>query len=95
MKNLLVPSAMFLCLILFVSFANSSLLNLCDNITDNTIEIENMIRNKDFESANKVASDMINLINDNNVISSIYLNHSDLDCLMDEAAELLIYTECE
>ena len=92
MKNLLIPTIMFLSLITFVSFAVT---NICDTITDNTVEIEEMIRNRDFKNANMKADEIINLIGEKSVITSIYLNHSDYDCLMEEAVELLIYTECE
>ena len=80
MKNTLPPIIIFLCLIFFVYFANSSLIALCDNLT---------------ESTNEKAEDIVNLIDEKTVITAVYINHSDFDNLMDEAHELCLYTKCE
>ena len=95
MKNTLAAIAMFLCLIFFVSFANASLIELCDTISESTDEIEELIENRDFETAQLKAQDIINLIDEKTIITAVYINHNDFDDLMDEAIELSLYTKCE
>lgn len=95
MKNTLPPIIIFLCLIFFVYFANSSLIALCDTLTESTNEIEDLLEERDFETAKEKAEDIVNLIDEKTVITAVYINHSDFDNLMDEAHELCLYTKCE
>lgn len=95
MKNTLAAIAIFLCVLFFVSFANSSLISLCDTLIESTSEIEELLENRDFETAQSKAENILELIDEKKVITAVYINHSDFDNLIDESLELALYTKCE
>ncbi|MDS0528215.1 DUF4363 family protein [Clostridium sp. SHJSY1] len=94
MKSTLMSIFIFLALLCFVFFANNALIKLCDTISKSSEEIEALINNKDWERAYSQTDEIINLIDENQLLSSVYINHTELDNLMDEAVELSLYIDC-
>ncbi|MBE6049069.1 MAG: DUF4363 family protein [Clostridium sp.] len=95
MRNNIIAISLFLALLIFVYFSNKSLINLCDSLIEGSNQIEILLDEKDFESAQNKSQEMIKLINDKAVITAIYINHADFDCFFEEASELYIYTKCK
>ncbi|MBD7910293.1 DUF4363 family protein [Clostridium cibarium] len=94
MRSTIMSVIIFFSLLCFVYFANNSLIELCDTISNRTEEIELLISNKEWEKAYSSTNEIIDLIDKNQMVSSIYINHNDFDNLMDEAVELSLYTSC-
>ena len=95
MKSLITTLLIFASLLGFVYYANNTLIELCDNITENSITIEELIKENNWSEAKDNTQYILNLIEKKTVISSVYINHSDFDDLTDEAIELSIYIDCE
>ncbi|WP_294348750.1 DUF4363 family protein [uncultured Clostridium sp.] len=95
MKSLITTLLIFASLLGFVYYANNTLIELCDNITENSITIEELIKENNWSEARDNTQYILNLIDKKTVISSVYINHSDFDDLTDEAIELSIYIDCE
>lgn len=91
MKNTIISIIMFLSLLGFVAYANSSLNKLCTTIKKDTKEIYFLIEKDNWDEAYSKSNDLIKNINDKNLILSIYLNHNDFDEILDEAIELSLY----
>ena len=91
MKNTIISIIIFLSLLGFVTYANSSLNKLCTTIKKDTKEIYFLIEKDNWNEAYSKSNDLIKNINDKNLILSIYLNHNDFDEILDEAIELSLY----
>jgi hypothetical protein len=94
MKSTLISISIFVSLLCFVFFANNSLNKLCDTITESSEEIEELLTNKEWDKAYSYTDEVISLIEENQLLSSVYVNHNDFDNLMDEAVELSLYVGC-
>lgn len=90
MRNTIISIIIFLSLIFFVTYANNSLANLCDEIIDTSDSIEVMIDNKNWDEAYISSLDIIDKIENKNLLSSIYLNHCDFDNVLNEAIRLSV-----
>ncbi|MDD6794308.1 MAG: DUF4363 family protein [Clostridiaceae bacterium] len=95
MKNTIATIIIFGLLLGFVFYANNILLNLCDDIILYTEEIYELIELGDWQEAQNKSLDLIELIEDEEVIVSVYVNHNDYDHITDEAIQLSIYTKEE
>ena len=91
MKNTIISIIIFLSLLGFVTYANSSLNKLCTTIKKDTKEIYFLIEKDNWNESYSKSNDLIKNINDKNLILSIYLNHNDFDEILDEAIELSLY----
>ena len=91
MNNTIISIIIFLSLLGFVAYANSSLNKLCTTIKKDTKEIYFLIEKDNWDEAYSKSNDLIKNINDKNLILSIYLNHNDFDEILDEAIELSLY----
>lgn len=92
MKNALISISLFVIIMTSMFFLNRSIINLCDNIEKKSEELEITLTNGDFEEAYQQSIQLLNLIEQNNFITSIYVNHQDFDTLNDEAVKLSVYT---
>lgn len=91
MKNAIISVVIFLSLLIAVIFINNSVLDLCDDIKDKTDEIELILLDKDKELAYDKSIELIDFLKENDLITSIYVNHQDFDTLKNEAVKLSIY----
>jgi hypothetical protein len=74
-----------------VYFLNNSVLNLCDNIKNQSENIELKITGGQMEEAYYQSLDLLNTIQEKNVLTSIYLSHQEFDNLLNEALRLSTY----
>ena len=95
MKRLFIPITIFLCLLIFMYFANSSLINLCDYLIESSEEIEFLIEDKDYESCKNKIQEILTVLDDKTKITAVYINHADFDNFLEETNELYLYIKCE
>ena len=91
MKNAIISVIIFLILLIFIGFLNNSVLNICDNIENRLNEIETLIHNKDHKNSYAQSLELLNYINENDLVTSVYVNHIDFDTIRYEMARLCIY----
>ncbi|MGL5150642.1 MAG: DUF4363 family protein [Clostridium sp.] len=94
MRNAIASILLFLIIMLFVKYANNELIAMCESIITQSLEIEFQILQEDWENAFISSGELLNTIKENETLTSIYLNHQDLDHLSDEALRLNIFSEC-
>ena len=94
MRNTLIAIIIFSSLLGFVYYANYTLLNLCEDVITGSEEIEVLIQEGNFEEAHKNSTILMELIEENGLLTSVYIDHNDFDNLQDEALQLSIYTSC-
>ena len=91
MKNVKISILLFLFIMVFIYFANVSILKLCYKIENVTEEIElNIIEGK-TEDAYIKSIELVDLIQNKNFITSIYLSHQEVDILITDSAKLSVY----
>jgi hypothetical protein len=95
MKNILIAIIIFSSLLGFVYYADYALIKLCDDITYSTDKITISIEEGNWNDAYEDSTILIELIEENSLIVSVYINHNDFDNLQDEALQLSIYTSCK
>ena len=95
MRNTLIAIIIFSSLLGFVYYANYALLNLCEDVITSSDEIEILIEEGNFEEAHKNSNILMDLIEENGLLTSVYIDHNDFDNLQDEALQLSIYTSCK
>ena len=91
MKNAIISVIVFLFLLIGVFFLNSSVLNLCDDIKYKTDEIELILLNSDKQAAYDKSLELLDFLQENDLITSIYVNHQDFDAIRNEAIKLCVY----
>lgn len=94
MKNTLIAIIIFSSLLGFVYYANHTLLKLCEDVIAISDEIEILIEVDNFEEAHKNSIILMELIEKNSLLVSVYIDHHDFDDLQDESLQLSIYTSC-
>ena len=93
MKNAVLSVIVFASLLLGIFFLNKSVLNLCDNIKIMTNEIEMLISANDKENSYLKSLELMQYLQDTDLITSVYVNHTDFDTMRYEAARLCVYIE--
>ena len=91
MKNTLISIILFCLLLGFVMYTNISLEKLCYNVTSKCETIEDYLNNNNWDLAYIESKDVLIEIEENALLSSIYLNHCDFDNLHNEAIKLTQY----
>ena len=91
MKNALISVIIFFGLLISIFFLNNSVVDLCDSIKYKTDDIEIILLNEDYAIAYGKAVDLLNYLENNDFIPSIYTNHQDFDALRHETARLCVY----
>ena len=93
MKNSLFSILIFLILIAFLTYADISFKNLCNDIVDMCDEMEDTIKAKSKEENFEDAMKIFNLIQNKGGIAAVYINHVDYDVMLNEALKLTVYIE--
>lgn len=91
MKNAIISVIVFVCLMISIFFFNRAILNLCNDIKYKTDEIEFILLNNDKQAAYDKSLELLSFLQDNDFITSIYVNHQDFDAIRNEAVKLSIY----
>lgn len=94
MKNILIALIIFSSLLGFVYYADYTLIKLCEDITSSSDEIKTLIEEGNWNEAHENSTFLMDFIEENSLLTSVYINHNDFDNLQDEALQLSIYTEC-
>ena len=95
MKRMFIPITIFFCLLIFIYFVNSSLINLCKYLIESSEEIEFLIEDKDYESCKNKIQEILTVLDDKTKITAVYINHADFDNFLEETNELYLYIKCE
>lgn len=95
MKRMFIPITIFFCLLIFIYFVNSSLINLCNYLIESSEEIEFLIEDKDYESCKNKIQEILTVLDDKTKITAVYINHADFDNFLEETNELYLYIKCE
>lgn len=91
MKNAVLSILLFMFTMLCVYDLNNSLINLCDDITAQSENIELKIKADQSEDAYYDSLKLLDSIQEKNFVTSIYLNHQEFDNLLNEAVKLSTY----
>ena len=95
MKTTYISTILFLCLILFISFADFKLQKLYNNISVESDNIEDLLNDYDWDLAYEKTTTLIENIKKESLLSSVYVNHVDFDNISNEAIKLCSYIQCE
>lgn len=93
MKNIVLSFVLFIALVCSLFYLNFKFIKICDVIIFESSEIESHINNDDIDLAYNTAVDLLEFLNDNNSIASLYLNHADYDVLINECLKVCIYLD--
>lgn len=91
MRNAVLSILLFIFTMICVYFLNTSVLNLCDNIKNQSEDIELKITSGQMEEAYNQSLRLLNTVEENNVLTSLYLSHQEFDTLLNEALKLSTY----
>lgn len=94
MKNTIISSVIFFppC---FCSIFNNKLINVCDKVNDYSNKIENSLSKEDWKESYEESLKLSNLLEENYVSLSLYINHEQLDNLSKEILSLTQYIKAE
>ena len=93
MKNIVLSFVLFIALVCSLFYLNLKFIKICDVIIFESNQIESHINNDDIDLAYNTAISLLEFLNDNNSIASIYLNHADYDVLINECLKVCIYLD--
>lgn len=91
MRNTIISVLIFLSLFGFVYYSNNTLTDLCDNVSTSSQEIDLLILGDNWEDAYFETVELINEIQKNHMLASVYVNHNDFDNMINEAVKLSLY----
>lgn len=94
MKNTIISLILFLTVIGFVIFANGKLIQLCDEISKESSKIEELIDNDNWNESYKKSVKLLELLKTDGFISSIYINHTDIDELINNTVRATVLIKC-
>lgn len=95
MKNTILSIGLFLILFICLFFADKSLDSTCNEIAIKCEEIEILINTEDYDKCYAEAVDLLRLMEKEGSTASMYVNHVDYDCLINESLKLAIYIKEE
>ena len=91
MRNAIISIAIFLGLLIGIFFLNSSVVNLCDSIKTKTDDMEIILLNEDYDEAYEKSIELLEYLQKNDFIPSIYTSHQDFDAIRHQSARLCVY----
>lgn len=95
MKNTIVSIILFITVIGFVSFAHNELIDLCDNINKDSEKIEELINEDKWDKAYEESVALLSKLKDESLVSSMYINHVELDQLVDNTVLVTVNVKCK
>ena len=90
MKNSIVSLILFFSAIIFIFFANSELIKLCDQISNDSDRIERLLDDKKWAESYNESVKLLKKLDESNSISSIYISHIELDAIVDQTVRLTV-----
>ncbi|CUQ18114.1 hypothetical protein BH721_06890 [Clostridium baratii] len=95
MKNTIVSIILFITVIGFVSFAHNELIDLCDAINMDSERIEELINEDNWDKAYEESVSLLSKLKDESLVSSMYINHVELDQLVDNTVLVTVNVKCK
>ena len=95
MRTTFISAVLFLCLILFITFADFKLQKLYNNISSESDIIEDLLDENEWDQAYDKTEALILDIKKENLLSSVYVNHMDFDNINNEAIKLCLFIQCK
>lgn len=95
MKNAIASLILFLTVMGFIIFANSKLIQLCDHISTESARIEKLLDNKEWDKSYNESVKLLNRLEDDGFVSSVYINHTEIDALIDQTVRLTVLVKCK
>lgn len=93
MKNTILSIVLFIILFICLFFADKSLTSTCNTVTLKCEEIEILLNTKDYDEAYIESIDLLRFMEKEGSTSSMYVNHVDYDCLINESLKLALYVK--
>lgn len=91
MKNSLLSIGLFIILFICLFFADKNLVSTCNEIAIKCEEIEILLNTNDNDKAYMEAVSLLRLMEKESSTASMYVNHVDYDCIINESLKLTIY----
>ncbi len=95
MKNAIASLILFLAVMGFIIFANSKLIQLCDHISTEGAKIEKLLDNKEWDKSYNESVKLLNKLEQDGFVSSVYINHTEIDALIDQTVRLTVLVKCK
>lgn len=95
MKNTILSITLFLIVVFLVFFANKELITLCSEITNESIEIEELLDNEDFDKAYDKSVKLLDILKNESFIATMYINHTDIDDILSQLVRLTVLIKSE
>ncbi|MGG7078343.1 DUF4363 family protein [Clostridium sardiniense] len=95
MKNTIISLILFLAVMGFMLFANSELINLCDDISKESAQIEELLNDKKWDESYAASVKLLNKLQEDGTVSSVYVNHTEVDAIIDNTVKLTVLVKCK
>lgn len=95
MKNAIISLILFLAVMGFMLFANSELINLCDDISKESAQIEELLNDKKWDESYDASVKLLNKLQEDGTVSSVYVNHTEVDAIIDNTVKLTVLVKCK
>lgn len=95
MKNAIISLILFLAVMGFMLFANSELIDLCDDISKESAQIEELLNDKKWDESYDASVKLLNKLQEDGTVSSVYVNHTEVDAIIDNTVKLTVLVKCK
>lgn len=94
MRNVIISIILFFSLFGLVFFANNHLIEFCGNIVNSCEKIEDLIESDKYDEAYNASVDLLFYMQEQAFISTIYINHTEVDSLVNQTVALTVQIKC-
>ena len=94
MKNTIISLILFFIVVGFVIFSNNELIKLCDEISKESSQIEELLDSGNWNESYKKSVKLLELLKTDGFVSSIYINHTDIDELINNTVRATVLIKC-
>lgn len=95
MRNVLISFSIFIIMIGVMIFSLSYLNNTCTKFREESNQLEDLIKNSEWDKAAKSSNDMLERWKKQSQIIPLFVNHAEVDNLTNELLKLTQYVECK
>ncbi|EGT3617054.1 DUF4363 family protein [Clostridium perfringens] len=95
MKNTIISALIFFSVLGCVLFFNVKLTDFCDKVTDSSEKIEYYLNEENWTESYKESLNLLDILEENYLSISLYVNHEQLDNLSKEIISLTQYIKGE
>lgn len=93
MKNVVISITLFFSLLTFMVYSNKELNKFCHSITEACDELEESLKNDQWEASYDEACKLLEKIKKDSHSLSVYINHADVDLIANEVFKLTQYVK--